>query len=87
MKAGRVAEQQQQKQWTKQQQSCTVMVTKMMSWPLTARKQTLYTLIGGQHSADSDDQGDLLVFGHSVHATRGDKPAVQPSRKGKERKP
>lgn len=48
--------------------------------------ETLYTLIGGDHSTDGDDQGDLLVTGHFRTAS-GSHSVVQPSRKGKERKP
>ena len=95
MKVACVAEQQEWKQWTKRQQILHS-YGNQEDEPAPDGEEAdpvdsdaaLYTLIGGHYSSDhGDDQGDLLVLGHSAHATRGEKPTVQPSRKGKEWKP
>ena len=48
---------------------------------------SVYALIGGEHSAESDDRGDLLVLGDSLPIASAEQSSTQPSRKEKKQKP
>ena len=95
MKSARVAEQQERKHWTKRQQIVHSYGNQEDDLigedtdPVDS-DETLYSLIGGESIAGGDGEGHLLVLGQHVHtpAARVSHSApVQPSRKGKERKP
>ena len=48
---------------------------------------SMYALIGGEHSAESDGRGDLLVLGDSLPIASVEQSVTQPSRKRKKWKP
>ena len=85
-------EQQGRKQWTKQQQILHSYGNQEGELEQTEEADpvdsdtTVYALIGGEHSADSDGHGDLLVLGDSRPTASVERSSTQPSRKGKERK-
>ena len=92
MKSARVAEQQERKQWTKRQQ--IIHSYGNQEEDLSAEHEeivdsdsTVYSHIGGVHSIQGDGEGILIVMGHTTEEARGQVSTVQPSRKGKERKP
>ena len=93
MKTARVAEQQERKQWTKRQQIVHSYDNQEEELEQTEEADpvdsntTVYALIGGEHSADSDGHGDLLVLGDSLPTGSIEQSSTQPSRKGKEQKP
>ena len=93
MKTARVAEQQERKQWTKRQQILHSYGNQEEELEPTEEADPLdsdasvYALIGGEHSAESDDRGDLLVLGDSLPIASVEQSSTQPSRKEKKRKP
>ena len=95
MKSTRVAEQQERKHWTKRQQIVHGYGNQEDDLigegtePVDS-DETLYSLIGGESIADGDGEGHLLALGQHVRtpAARVSHSApVQPSSKGKDRKP
>ena len=91
MKSARVDEQQERKQWAKRQQILhsygnqeeELEPADDQADPVES-DDALYALVGGESSTEGNDEGDLLVLGHTAGV---DRPAMQTSRKGKEKKP
>ena len=90
-----MAEKQERKNWTKRQQIVHSYGNQEDDLigedtdPVDSN-ETLYSLIGGESIADSDDEGHLLVLGQHMHppaAGVSHSVLVQPSRKGMKQKP
>ena len=93
IKTAYVAEQQERKLWTKQQQILHSYGNQEEELEQTEEADpmdsdtSVYALIGSEHIAESDVHGDLLVSGDGLPIASVDQSSTQPSRKGKKRKP